>query len=650
MAAVELLLVLGLGVVGLAVAFRGRGGTRGVAFAGTSLLLGATLLAAVAGRTPAAPTGTPERTAPSPAVGSQACRSCHPGEHASWHRTFHRTMTRVATPDVVAAPFDGRSVEVDGRSVTMFRKGDELWARVPDPDVVARETVAKNPAPQAAASLVERRVVMATGSHHQEVFWVGGTRGNELRLAPVAFLLDERRFVSRRDAFLQPPDAPQHAVRWNSNCVACHATLGRPEHDEVADRFATTAAELGIACEACHGAAGEHVRRHRNPLERMAAYASRDPDPTIVNPARLPPERASEVCGQCHSYTVPNDERTFWTSGYSESYHPGDVLEESRTRLLPPGTVPYDLPQSGFGPRFGGVIDADSESVFWGDGTMRVGGRELNAMAASACFLRGDGERKITCLSCHSMHDSEPDDQLRRGSVDAPCAGCHEPIARNVTAHTRHRADSAGSSCVGCHMPYTSYALFKGIRSHRIDSPSALRTLMKGKPNACNLCHVDRTLSWASIELLAWYDDYAEGGAATLTRRSAVLEDLLTGDAAERAIAAWALGRPEAQQASGNDWQAAILAEALDDPYAAVRKVALGSLRTLPGFADFQADFVAPPAARKDARERALSLWKRGWQPRTAPALLLDAATGRDETALRALTATRDDRPVTISE
>jgi hypothetical protein len=95
MAAVELLLVLGLGVVGLAVAFRGRGGTRGVAFAGTSLLLGAALLAAVAGRTPAAPTGTPERTAPSSAVGSQACRSCHPGEHESWHRSFHRTMTRV---------------------------------------------------------------------------------------------------------------------------------------------------------------------------------------------------------------------------------------------------------------------------------------------------------------------------------------------------------------------------------------------------------------------------------------------------------------------------------------------------------------------------------------------------------------------------
>lgn len=649
MAAVELLLVLAVGVAGLAVALRSRTGTNGVAVAGGTLLLGATLLAAVTQRKPPRPSGAPERTTPSPAVGSGACRSCHPSEHASWHRTFHRTMTRLATPDTVQAPFDGRAVEVEGRSVELFRRDDELWARLPDPDVVARETMARNPAPSAAAPLVARRIVMATGSHHQEVFWVGGTRGNEMRLAPVAFLLDERRFVARRDAFLQPPDAPQHAVRWNSNCVACHATLGRPEHAQATDRFETTAAELGIACEACHGAGGEHVRRHRNPLERFAAYADGAEDPTIVNPARLPPERASEVCGQCHSYSVPKDEGAFWTAGYSESYRPGDVLEHSHTPLLPPSPNVWNIPQSGFGPISGGVIDAATESLFWPDGTMRVGGRELNAMTESGCFVRGEGERKLSCLSCHSMHRSEPDDQLRAGGPDRPCARCHERIARSPTEHTHHAQGSAGSSCVGCHMPYTSYALFKGIRSHRIDSPNAERTWWRGKPNACNLCHVDRTLTWASEQLRTWYGA-GQGPVPALSTHSATVDDLLAGDAAERAIAAWALGRPEAQRASGNDWQAALLAELLDDPYAAVRKVALGSLRTLPGFAHFDADFVASPAARRDARQRALTQWKRSWTPRTAPALLLDATTGRNEAALATLREKRDDRPTTISE
>jgi predicted CXXCH cytochrome family protein len=294
------------------------------------------------------------------------------------------------------------------------------------------------------------------------------------------------------------------------------------------------------------------------------------------------------------------------------------------------------------------AVDAEVSSLFWPDGTIRVGGRELNAMEASACFTKGHGERKVTCLSCHSMHDSEPDDQLRRGSVDAPCVKCHDDIARDVRAHTHHAPDSPGSSCVSCHMPYTTYALFKGIRSHRIDSPGA-QDARGDRPNACNLCHADRTLAWTSAKLRELYGKEASGPVRD-TGRSNTLEKLLAGDAAERAIAAWALGRPESQRAAGNDWQAAMLAELLDDPYAAVRKVALGSLRTLPGFAGFKADFVATPEARRDARERALATWRRGFEPRTAPALLLDAATGRDETALRELVTTRDDRPTTISE
>ena len=34
-------------------------------------------------------------------VGSDACRSCHPHNHATWHDSYHRTMTQVATPESV---------------------------------------------------------------------------------------------------------------------------------------------------------------------------------------------------------------------------------------------------------------------------------------------------------------------------------------------------------------------------------------------------------------------------------------------------------------------------------------------------------------------------------------------------------------------
>ena len=45
-------------------------------------------------------------------VSSDACRSCHPQQHASWHRTYHRTMTQVVSPATVRAPFAGEVVYV----------------------------------------------------------------------------------------------------------------------------------------------------------------------------------------------------------------------------------------------------------------------------------------------------------------------------------------------------------------------------------------------------------------------------------------------------------------------------------------------------------------------------------------------------------
>src|SRR5262245_32990524 len=295
----------------------------------------ATLWSAAAAKAVAVPRGAPSSTHGGSTVTSGACRSCHPSEYASWHRSFHRTMTRLATPATVAGSFEGTRVETEGRTVELSRRGDELWAKLPDPDEVARLTRAGVPEPSRGARLVSRRVVLATGSHHHEVYWVSGGAENELRLVPVTYVIAEKRFIPRRDAFLQPPDAAPHAVRWNSNCIQCHTTLGRPGHDERAGRFASEAVELGIACEACHGAGAAHIQKQQNPLERFDAHWSMTSDVSIVNPARLEHDRASEICGQCHSYFVPNDENRWWKDGFVTAYRPGESLDRSRKLLAP---------------------------------------------------------------------------------------------------------------------------------------------------------------------------------------------------------------------------------------------------------------------------------------------------------------------------
>lgn len=599
-------------------------------------------------RRPASPIALEPAAAAS--LGSGACRSCHPSEYASWHRSFHRTMTQVATPETVLGPWNDVKLDVDGRTVELFQRDRALFARTPDPELVAAANRAGNPRAAADAPLVTRRVLLTTGSHHQQVFWVGDGHGNELRLLPISYLIDSRRYVPRRDAFLQPPAAPQHAIRWNSNCIQCHATRGEPRLDDATNRFASDAVELGIACEACHGPSAEHVRKQHSPLTRFTSHLTPDyADASIVNPARLAPARTSAVCGQCHSYFVPRDENRWWRSGFSD-FRPGDALEPTRTLLAPAST----------GAPNGPSVDAAVASLFWDDGTIRVGGREYNGMVRSACYLRGRGNERISCLSCHSMHASEPDDQLRRGaSVDAACTHCHADEGARVAEHTHHAPGSSGSSCVSCHMPYTSYALLGAIRSHRIDSPSALATATNGRPNACNLCHLERTLAWTAETLGKWYgaappaapldEELAARRATALASTDArAVEELLAGDAATRVVVASAFARGGDRVTDGA-WRARVLAELLDDPYAAVRKVACDALRRTPNFVQFPCDFEAEPDVRRAARAAAIERATRLANGRSAPWIHAANDVALDD-RIRQLAARRDDRPTTISE
>jgi hypothetical protein len=114
-------------------------------------------------------------------------------------------------------------------------------------------------------------------------------------------------------------------------------------------------------------------------------------------------------------------------------------------------------------------------------------------------------------------------------------------------------------------------------------------------------------------------------------------------------IAVAALGEEPARLTSGTGWQTQLLAEALDDPYAAVRFVAARSLRSFPGFEDLELRFDAPRAQRReqqeDARQRAARA--AGAPPWVLP---LDAAGRLDRAMLDALIAQRDSTPVRIAE
>jgi hypothetical protein len=199
-------------------------------------------------------------------------------------------------------------------------------------------------------------------------------------------------------------------------------------------------------------------------------------------------------------------------------------------------------------------------------------------------------------------------------------------------------------------MPHTTYGLLKAIRSHQISSPDVGASVRTGRPNACNLCHLDRTLAWTAEQLQRGYGIAPPALDEQQRTLAASVLWSLRGDAGQRALLAWAFGWEPARRASDADFVAPLLGELLDDPYDAVRYIAERSLRRRPGFERFVYDFVPPPETRPPAAPRVLAAWsstRRGAGAR--PELLLDAA-GFDRARAAALLQSRDHRPVHLLE
>jgi len=594
-------------------------------------------------------------------VSSATCRSCHPSQYETWYGSFHRTMTQVATQDSVRADFDGVDVvDVHGRPMRLERRGDEFWAEFDDPGVAPGGL----PAPR-----IQRRVVMITGSHHQQIYWYATGHDRGLNVLPGVFLLDDRRWVPRSAVVMHPPDQRVATLNghWNAICIACHTTLPKTAFDTPfgsqpfeEQSIDTTSAEFGIACEACHGPGEAHLRSNQGPIRRYRQHLGGEPDPTIVDPSQLAPERASQVCGQCHSvweFFDAASERVANAQGLP--YRPGDDLEETRFIAQPM--------HKGDDPIFRRFLRQDPDFVrgsFWDDGMVRVSGREYNGLLDSPCFRNAsEPEHTLTCSSCHTMHKT-PDDprsvstwaSTHQVSSDmnsnTACLQCHASLEADVPAHTKHAADSTGSLCYNCHMPYTSYGLLKAVRSHTVSSPSVTETTEVGRPNACNLCHLDKTLDWTGQALNEWYGTVRPVLSAEESSVAASLLWMLQGDAGSRALTAWSLGWQPAQEASGTSWMVPHLTELLNDPYDAVRYISYRSLRSLPGYETYDYNYLGTREDRINQVLPVLQAWQAGplARRRLDPELLVnpDGSLRTDE--MRQLFDRRDNRRLFLRE
>jgi predicted CXXCH cytochrome family protein len=514
-----------------------------------------------------------------------SCTRCHRDHAQSFERTFHRTMTRAARGADVRAPFAGERVSYFGVPAEMTKR-------------------AGVPVMSFGGKTVEISLTVGSRRYQQ---YIGRVDGELVRL-PWAYHLEEGRWFHMNGAFLSADpalpissaDYTRYVTRWNDNCIFCHNV--HPNPGLSADgKFASHVEELGVACEACHGPASEHERMNRDPYRRYRLHLSRSPDPTIVNPARLSQERSLDLCGRCHGQRITDDVAKFMREG--DPFVAGDDLSLYSSPLWRDTTLHGE--------------SGHFASRFWDDGTPRLTAYEYQGTLLSPCAAGG----QLSCLSCHDMHAGDPRGQLRPDlDRDQLCTQCHRDVQPE---HARH----AAAQCIDCHMPKIVYGVMTSHPSHRIEVPDPERDQAHDRPDACTLCHVDRSRAWAIAQRAAlWHGEPARGEPAQAFSQAEL--QLLSGDPLTRALTAASYQRAHTPRSNG------LLLEVMEhDPYPGVRHLAYRSLLAhAPGLA-------FTPEATPDERTRSVAALRL-----TIPNLRLPAD------ALNELRLRANDRAIDIGE
>lgn len=566
-------------------------------------------------------------------IGSAACRECHQDKHESWHHSYHRTMTLEGTVENFLGKLNVTNITFPNTddSFTVFERNGRPWVRS------ERVLFPDNPLMQ---NRHEYPIVMMTGSHHEQSYWVPTGDNRTLAQLPIVHCLELDRWIPRTAGFLAP-ESTDYDVRsawWNSNCLECHSTAPLPNRDP--QGYGTQVAELGISCESCHGPGADHATIQRNP-DSPDVVGLLD---KIVDPANMDHKVSTEICGACHSARHAKHARV------ARPYNPvgtpwSNTFEHGEARPdEPPANPDPDAPPK--------------ELSFWPDGSIRITGREFSGLRKSACHTKGE----MSCLTCHAVHQSPSDkrpakewanDQLDPDAMgNASCVDCHENQKYGSSSHTHHIANSSGSQCLNCHMPHSNYGLLKAVRSHTIWSPRATETIESGRPTACNLCHLDQTLEWTAKHLHEWYGHEIPEMTTNQKTVSTAAEMALSGDAGQRAMLVWNMAwEPAVQTSAGTNWIPAYLSRLVRDPYPAIRIMARRSIRKFPGYETFDYDPIGTKDSLLSASEKAFSIWQDGKRPTIPSSAILLGENGElDREKFESLYHRRNDRRIVLAE
>ncbi|MEZ4289441.1 MAG: hypothetical protein R3E53_02465 [Myxococcota bacterium] len=130
--------------------------------------------------------------------------------------------------------------------------------------------------PDAAAPRRWKRIVMTTGSHHMQTYWVAAsaTGGSSASLALAA---GGPAMDPARGRLIRPPEGARTFDVWHDSCIECHAVAGEKNFERGKGWEAERRRGSASPAKACHGPADEHVRANEIPCVATASASRASP-------------------------------------------------------------------------------------------------------------------------------------------------------------------------------------------------------------------------------------------------------------------------------------------------------------------------------------------------------------------------------------
>ncbi len=383
-------------------------------------------------------------------IGPDACGECHAAQHAMWKASLHRVMNAKADePGAVIAPVTGAAIPYKGGELRMSR------------DLTGLSLTATR-----GGASVRYRVTRTIGKGHlQEYVAIEEGHDIEVRL-PIGYW-------PRAGGWSMQPDFdpwlgeasfdPFAPVRepWAERCPWCHSTY------PFAQRIARASGPRAVG----HGLEQYYI-----------GEVGPGPTDMLDVGAQVTTGISCESChlgGRAHAQGAPIQFLPRGATARPEAPSMPATFAAQRVDATVVNTVCAQC-HSGPSPRLP-------------DGTALRNSSEALDLAASTCT-------GIKCTDCHDPHaaDAMPDEKR----AVATCIKCHATQAAPQHAGQGH----AATNCLECHMPRVVMGIDRYVRTHRISSPTDPRIIASAGPNACNLCHLDRPISWTLDELRAGWD------------------------------------------------------------------------------------------------------------------------------------------------